>query len=356
MRIAERLAELKRRVSLRDILLRDNVQLRRCGGSRYAALCPFHQERTPSFYLSVTPAGDRYKCFGCGASGDVVDYWTQTRNKSVVEAEKDLCSSEGIPLTERTFRPAPLPQEAIGPLEGGCLETWQEGLEFLKSSKANQKRIADWRGFEPTTIAAMADFGLMAMPKYRGERSEAFAVNIPSDSGSFLAGYHVHTPNLKGRYRFNPQGIGSWPFVIGNIVECHALVILEGQWDAIAFWDAIGAHKEPINGVAIVGVRGASSWRKLLDYDWSQEVQAFVFADGDEAGMQWSEPDSLSGALNLRCRALHFFTYEQGEDGVKDFNDWIKKDWGIDAAILRDFMREKYKAGLQTRRRKWQTK
>jgi hypothetical protein len=236
------------------------------------------------------------------------------------------------------------------------LDIWEEGVKYLARSESDQIRIAEWRGFEPTTIAAMAGFGLMAMPIYRGTRSEAFAVNIPNDSGIYLAGYHVHTPNLKGRYRFEPQGIGSWPFVIGNITECHALVILEGQWDAIAFWDAIGAHDEPINGVAIVGVRGASSWRKLLDYDWSQEVQAFVFADGDEAGIQWSEPDSLSGALNLRCRALHFFTYEQGEDGVKDFNDWIKKDWGVDACVLREFMREKYKSGLQTRRRKWQKK
>jgi hypothetical protein len=353
------IAELKRRLSLRDILTRDGVQIRRAGGSRFAALCPFHQEKTPSFYITASHTGDRFKCFGCDESGDVFDYWMRTRNVTLAEAKKALCASEGVAWTEARHRPLPPPPPAIvEPLSGAGLAVWEEGVAHLRNSEQDQCRIAKWRGFEPETIKDMADRGLMGLPIYRGSRNEAFAVEIPNTdpSGRFLAGYHVHTPKLKGRYRFEPQGIGSWPFVIGDIVHCHALVVLEGQWDAIAFYDAIAGYKVPIKGVAVVGIRGATAWRRILDYEWSPETQAFIFADGDDAGRQWQQEDSLSGALALRCRAIHMFCFELGDDGIKDFNDWMRRDWGITPEDLREFLRHHYKQGLKTRRRKWQKK
>jgi hypothetical protein len=353
------LSELKRRVSLRDILTRDGVKIRRAGGSRFTALCPFHSERTPSFYITATHNGDRFKCFGCDAGGDVFDYWMRTRNVSLADAKKALCSSEGIAWTEASRGPvAPEPQVEVGPLSGSALAIWEEGVEYLRKSEPDQARIADWRGFESATIRNMAERKLMAMPVYRGNRHDAFAVEIPdiSTHGRFLAGYHVHTPKLKGRYRFEPQGIGSWPFVIGDIAQCHALVVLEGQWDAIAFYDAVAAYDTPLKGVAIVGIRGATAWRRILDYEWSQEAQAFIFADADDAGLQWKQSESLAGALSLRCRATHFFCFKLAADEIKDFNDWMKYDWGITSADLRNFLRHHYLKGQKARRRRWQTK
>jgi hypothetical protein len=321
-------------------------------------LCPFHSERTPSFYITASHAGDRFKCFGCDAAGDVFDYWMRTRNVSLADAKKSLCSSEGIVWLEPEQRPLPQEETEVVPLTGEGLSLWEEGVKCLRNSEAEQKRIAEWRGFESATIRDMAERGLMGLPVYRGKRCEAFAVEIPDSgtTGRFLAGYHVHTPKLKGRYRFEPQGIGSWPFVIGDIIHCHALVVLEGQWDAIAFYDAVAAYKTPLKGVAIVGIRGATAWRRILDYEWSPQTQAFIFADADEAGLAWQRSDSLSGALALRCRAIHFFCFKVGSDGVKDFNDWMKHDWGITSSDLRGFLRHHYLNGQKTRSRKWQTK
>ena len=52
-------------------LVEDYVRLRKAGGT-YKGLCPFHQERTPSF--TVSPARGTYKCFGCGEGGDAISF------------------------------------------------------------------------------------------------------------------------------------------------------------------------------------------------------------------------------------------------------------------------------------------
>ena len=52
-------------------LVEDHVRLRKAGGT-YKGLCPFHQERTPSF--TVTPARGTFKCFGCGEGGDAINF------------------------------------------------------------------------------------------------------------------------------------------------------------------------------------------------------------------------------------------------------------------------------------------
>jgi len=57
--------------------------VKRCG-STYRGLCPFHQEKTPSFYLYSD--SNRYHCFGCQAHGDVIDLAQKLNNLSFVEA------------------------------------------------------------------------------------------------------------------------------------------------------------------------------------------------------------------------------------------------------------------------------
>lgn len=63
--------EKARNVSLVDVADRQIGQLRR-NGKNYIAKCPFHDERTPSFYLYTE--SNRFYCFGCGASGDVIAF------------------------------------------------------------------------------------------------------------------------------------------------------------------------------------------------------------------------------------------------------------------------------------------
>jgi len=75
------------------------VRLRKAGGSRYIGLCPFHNEKTPSF--GVHPVHQFYKCFGCGEGGDVLKFIQKIDGLSFWEALKLLAERNGIPIPRR---------------------------------------------------------------------------------------------------------------------------------------------------------------------------------------------------------------------------------------------------------------
>jgi len=76
------------------------VRLKRAGaGPRYAGLCPFHTEKTPSF--SVHSTHQFYKCFGCGAGGDVLKFIMEIERVTFPEALKLLAERNGIPIPKR---------------------------------------------------------------------------------------------------------------------------------------------------------------------------------------------------------------------------------------------------------------
>src|SRR6185437_3544338 len=76
-------------------LVEDVVRLRKAGGT-YKGLCPFHQERTPSF--TVSPARGTFKCFGCGEGGDAITFVEQTENVDFVGAIELLARRFGVEL------------------------------------------------------------------------------------------------------------------------------------------------------------------------------------------------------------------------------------------------------------------
>jgi DNA primase len=69
-------------------------------GSNYLGLCPFHNEKTPSF--SVSPSKEIYKCFGCGRSGNTISFLMEHEKYSYVEALKWLAAKYGVDI-EETF-------------------------------------------------------------------------------------------------------------------------------------------------------------------------------------------------------------------------------------------------------------
>ena len=76
-------------------LVEDVVRLRKAG-STYKGLCPFHQERTPSF--TVTPGRGTFKCFGCGEGGDAITFVEKTENLDFVGAIELLARRFGVEL------------------------------------------------------------------------------------------------------------------------------------------------------------------------------------------------------------------------------------------------------------------
>lgn len=90
--------EIKSRCDLVEIIS-EQIRLEKRGGN-YVGLCPFHQEKTPSF--SVSPDKQLYYCFGCGASGDIFSFVMQTENISFAETIPLLARRAGVVLPDKT--------------------------------------------------------------------------------------------------------------------------------------------------------------------------------------------------------------------------------------------------------------
>src|SRR5580692_7895738 len=76
-------------------LIAQSVTLKR-RGKDYIGLCPFHQEKTPSFHVS--PARQFFHCFGCKKSGNVIDFVMQRDRIEFIDALRLLAEQAGIPM------------------------------------------------------------------------------------------------------------------------------------------------------------------------------------------------------------------------------------------------------------------
>lgn len=86
--------ELRARVNIVDVISR-SVTLKKAG-SRFKGLCPFHQEKSPSFH--VNPDMGVYKCFGCGKSGDLITFVRETEGLNFVETVEALGQRFHVPI------------------------------------------------------------------------------------------------------------------------------------------------------------------------------------------------------------------------------------------------------------------
>ncbi len=86
--------EIKERIDIVKIV--DKYVKLKLTGKNYSGLCPFHKEKTPSFIVS--PDIQRYKCFGCGRSGDIFNFVQEIENIDFVEALEKLSKVAGVEL------------------------------------------------------------------------------------------------------------------------------------------------------------------------------------------------------------------------------------------------------------------
>ena len=152
----EYIEELTRRTDIVE-LVGSYVQLKR-KGRLYGGLCPFHSEKTPSFY--VYPDTQSFYCFGCGAAGDAISFAQKINSISYPEAVKLLAGRAGMP--------EPQEDDKTGRMRSRILSMNKEAARFfhacLNSSveEARQAR-AYWRrrGLDDKTIVR---FGLGYAP------------------------------------------------------------------------------------------------------------------------------------------------------------------------------------------------
>lgn len=133
-------------------------------GSRYVGLCPFHNEKTPSF--GVNPSMGIYKCFGCGKAGNVFGFLMEVENVGFVESVRMLAERSGIALPE----PQAAEEEAAGETESiyhalrFAARFYYDQLTQTEAGKTVGLAYFLGRGFEPETIKK---FGLGYAPDAR---------------------------------------------------------------------------------------------------------------------------------------------------------------------------------------------
>src|SRR5471032_1402419 len=91
------------RVDIVDVVGR-YVQLKK-GGANLLGLCPFHNEKSPSF--TVSPAKQFYHCFGCGVNGTAISFLMEYSGLGFVEAVQDLAQSIGVTVPDDRSDNAP---------------------------------------------------------------------------------------------------------------------------------------------------------------------------------------------------------------------------------------------------------
>ena len=97
-------AEIRDRIDIVDLVTGYVPSLKRTGRS-FKGLCPFHQEKTPSFI--VFPDSQNFHCFGCGKGGDIFTFYMGVENVEFREALQELAKRAGVTLTSG---PAPVPE------------------------------------------------------------------------------------------------------------------------------------------------------------------------------------------------------------------------------------------------------
>jgi hypothetical protein len=287
--------------------------------------------------LSVCLQGHRkgyWKDFAeTDSGGDILNLWMQVQKVSFRDALQRAqawlihgCPRQSHTPADEAPLPKPNAQEPVAmPCEVASL--WAAGIEDLRKDPNLQAHLDKSRGWPAGTTETLSSIKLLGCPRIQGEPHWAFPVQHPVSDATVQIGFHAlatREGSRKWTYRPNiPQdsvSITGLPFVIGAQEFRHArlLVILEGQWDAIAGSAAAGwlnlSHKWP-HGVAVFGIRGATNWRSFLEFwgtFWPKSAEVLVIPDADDAGDTWHR--KFAPELQRRAQQFASFALPRGMD------------------------------------------
>ena len=130
--------DLLNRVDIVDVVQR-YVQLRKAGAN-YVGLCPFHNEKSPSF--SVSPTKQFYHCFGCGVHGNAIGFLMAYASMGYVDAVKDLASQVGMQVPEAQPR---TPEEAARKeREPDLYALMEKAMDFYRGELKKSPRAIEY--------------------------------------------------------------------------------------------------------------------------------------------------------------------------------------------------------------------
>jgi DNA primase len=157
----EDIAEVREKARIDDVVSA-YVTLRNAGGGSTKGLCPFHDEKSPSFH--VTPARQFWHCFGCGEGGDVISFLMKIDGLDFVEAVERLADKYGVQLRREE---GDEPSRPRGPARGRLVEAHNQAQAFYADALGSPdalvaRQFLDQRGFDQH---AAATYGVGFAPR-----------------------------------------------------------------------------------------------------------------------------------------------------------------------------------------------
>lgn len=269
---------------------------------------PLREDKNASFSVFREGALWFWKDHGINKSGDEISF-LETR---LSISRKDAISKYLEMANVTTYAPPPIASPSV------------------KAAKP-----INW----PALVAAMDDSQLAALAKWRGlsiEFCEWLRANalVGSHKGRVAFPVHDAEGNVIAahirlgepvKWIFEPKGYGTQPLVIGPR-DCERLLVAESQWDALAFMDRLGWHRQPPASVAVLITRGASNGRFVAVAAAPRARALVAIVQDDEPGEKWLSivADTFSGPVFVI----------RPPDGMKDMNEAILADATLDAHKL----------------------
>lgn len=323
--------EIKDRLSITEVVA-TYVKLEK-SGNQFRARCPFHNERTPSFYVS--PERKSYHCFGCGLHGDIFSFVEKIENIPFYDALKILADRAGISLKDvaknkEDSRLVALLADATLFYEK-CLQESPEALTYVHGRGLTDTTVKtfhigyaknDWR----TLFIHLAHLG------YTPEEMEAAGVVIKAiDDGGNTKGWYdrfrgrvmfpirnvsgatvgysgrilpslVDTTQAQGKYVNTPETalyhkskiLFGYDTAKKTMAETKEVVIVEGQMDLCMSYQA-GVH----NTVAVSGTAFTDEHIKLLKRFAERVILSFDSDNAGQAALKKSALTCLYGGLDV---------------------------------------------------------
>lgn len=181
--------EIKSRIDIVD-LISSYINLKKVG-SNFAALCPFHSEKKPSFFVSKSR--QIWKCFGCQKGGNIFNFLMEIEGIDFADAMRILARKAGIELKKESPQLISERKRLYEILEWATkfyqkqLESTRgkEVLDYLKKRGLSEASILEWRiGFSPEKLYSLINF--LSSKKYRREEMEKAGLLIQTERGDYF--------------------------------------------------------------------------------------------------------------------------------------------------------------------------
>ncbi len=305
-------SEVKAKLDIVDFMRADGLQLKHEGVDRYSCSCPFHSEKTPSF--KVDSSFQRFKCFGCGATGDVIEYFAKQNTLDYKAATLLLADKLGIKVDEskkEDYSKQKRMLELAKDLEDFYKSEFAKLSEFHPAKKQITDRklkiegYEDYFGYAPSSNTAMIDYMTKTLSYSLEELKELGYVNEKGNAQLrdrlvfFIRNYMGLTVGFSGRSL--EKSIEGWKYVnskssdlfdkssaLYNIDKAkksarkeNSIYLTEGQFDVIAM-----IQNGIENTVAISGTAFTEKHISVLNKCVDDTGKIILCLDGDSAGLK----------------------------------------------------------------------